>query len=75
MIRLTRINHEPLILNSDLIEIIETTPDTVLTLTTSQKIVVLESPDDIVEQIVQFRRRIAPQREPHGKLSEGRGHE
>ena len=59
MIRLTRINHEPLILNSDLIEIIETTPDTVLTLTTSQKIVVLESPDDIVEQIVQFRRRIA----------------
>jgi flagellar protein FlbD len=59
MIRLTRINHEPLILNSDLIEIIETTPDTVLTLTTSQKIVVLESPDDIVERIVQFRRRLA----------------
>ena len=59
MIRLTRINHEPLILNSDLIEIIETTPDTVLTLTTSQKIVVRESPDDIVERIVQFRRRLA----------------
>jgi len=34
MIQLTRLNHLPLVLNSDLIEYIEITPDTVITLTT-----------------------------------------
>ena len=42
MIPLTRLNHIPLVLNSDLIEHIEITPDTVITLTTGQKIMVLE---------------------------------
>ena len=37
MIELTRINHVPLIVNSDLIEFIETAPDTILTLTNGQK--------------------------------------
>jgi len=58
MIRLTRINHVPLVLNSDLIEHIETTPDTVISLTTGQKIMVLESADDIIDRVVQFRRAI-----------------
>ena len=58
MIRLTRLNHAPLVLNSDLIEHIETTPDTVITLTTGQKIMVLESADDVVGKVVDFRRRI-----------------
>jgi len=34
MIQLTRLNHVPLIVNSDLIEQVEVTPDTVITLTT-----------------------------------------
>ena len=58
MIRVTRINHSPLILNSDLIEHIETTPDTVISLTTGQKYVVTESADGVIEKIVEFRRRI-----------------
>ena len=58
MIRLTRINHKPLVLNSDLIEHIETTPDTVITLTTGQKLMVTESAQDIVEMVKQFRRAI-----------------
>ena len=41
MIQLTRLNRIPMVLNSDLIEHIEITPDTVITLTTGQKIVVL----------------------------------
>jgi flagellar protein FlbD len=61
MIRLTRINHLPIILNSDLIEHIEVTPDTVVTLTNGQKYLVLESPDDVVDRVVDFRRRIARQ--------------
>lgn len=58
MIQLTRLNHAPLVLNSDLIEHMDVTPDTVVTLTTGQKIVVLESAEEIVERIIQFRRSI-----------------
>jgi flagellar protein FlbD len=58
MIRLTRLNHIPMVLNSDLIEHIEMTPDTVITLTSGQKLIVLESADDVVREIVQYRRLI-----------------
>ena len=58
MIQVTRINHVPLVLNSDLIEHVEATPDTVVTLTNSQKFVVLESPEEVIRRVVAFRRRI-----------------
>jgi flagellar protein FlbD len=58
MIQLTRLNHVPLVLNSDLIEHMEVTPDTVVTLTTGQKIVVLESAEEVVERIIRFRKSI-----------------
>jgi flagellar protein FlbD len=58
MIRLTRINQVPLVLNSDLIEHIETTPDTVITMTNGQKFVVLESTDQVVERVIAFRRAV-----------------
>jgi flagellar protein FlbD len=58
MIRLSRLKGEPLVLNSDLIEHIETTPDTVITLTTGQKVMVQEGPDEIVARIIEFRRQI-----------------
>jgi flagellar protein FlbD len=58
MIHLTRINRVPLVLNSDLIEHVEATPDTVVSLTTGQKILVLESPAEIVERVVEFRRSL-----------------
>jgi flagellar protein FlbD len=58
MIQLTRLNHIPMVLNSELIEHIEITPDTVITLTTGQKIVVLEPAQEVVERVVAFRRSI-----------------
>lgn len=58
MIQVTRLNHSPLILNPDLIEHMEVTPDTVITLTTGQKIVVLESAEEVVERIIRFRKSI-----------------
>ena len=58
MIRLTRLNHAPMILNSDLIEHIDVTPDTVVTLTTGQILRVRETVDEVVERIVEFRRRL-----------------
>jgi flagellar protein FlbD len=58
MIKVTRLNHSALILNSDLIEHIEITPDTVITLTSGQKFMVLESPQEIVEQVIAFRKSL-----------------
>ena len=58
MIQLTRLNNSPLIVNSDLIKLIENTPDTVMTLVTGEKIVVLETSRQVVDRIVDFRRRI-----------------
>jgi flagellar protein FlbD len=58
MIQLTRLNHVPLIVNSDLIEHVEVTPDTVITLTTGQKFLVLESAEDVIEKVIEFRRAI-----------------
>ncbi len=59
MIRLTRLNHVPLVLNSDLIEQVEVTPDTVITMTTGEKLMVLESAEEIVDRVVRFRRTIS----------------
>jgi len=64
MIRLTRINRVPLVLNSDLIEHVEATPDTVIALTTGQKLVVMESADEVIQKVVEFRRLIANRPEP-----------
>jgi flagellar protein FlbD len=58
MIELTRINHVPLIVNSDLIEFIETAPDTILTLTNGQKLVVLENAEEVVRRVIYFRHSI-----------------
>ena len=59
MIRLTRINHVPLVLNSDLIEHVEVTPDTVIAMTTGQKFMVAESADEVIQKVIEFRRSIA----------------
>ena len=58
MIFLTRLNRLPFVVNSDLIEHIETTPDTVIALTTGEKILVCESAEEVVARTVQFRRTI-----------------
>jgi len=59
MIRLTRINHVPMVLNSDLIEHLEITPDTVIAMTSGQKYMVLESADEVIKRVIDFRRAIA----------------
>jgi flagellar protein FlbD len=59
MIRLTRISNTPVVLNSDLIEHIESTPDTVISLTTGQKFVVRENAEEVVRRVVAFRRSVA----------------
>jgi flagellar protein FlbD len=68
MIRLTRINQVPLVVNSDLIEHVEATPDTVVSLSTGLKFMVLESPAEVIERVIDFRRAIAA---PADRLKSG----
>ena len=61
MIRLTRLNQTEVILNSDLIEHIEMGADTVVTLTNGSSFVVQENAEQILDKIVDFKRRILGQ--------------
>ena len=58
MIKVTRFNGKQYIVNADLIEFIEETPDTVLSLTTGRKVLVTEDAEELVKRVIEFRRRI-----------------
>ncbi len=58
MIQLTRLSGSQFVLNSDLIERVDATPDTVVTLTDGTKYVVSESLSEIVDQVRTFRSQI-----------------
>jgi flagellar protein FlbD len=58
MIHLTKLNHQPMVLNSELVEFIENKPDTVITLITGNKVVVLETTEEVINRIVDYRRRV-----------------
>lgn len=57
MIRITYMGNQARLLNPDLIEYIETVPETMLVMVSGHRYMVAESPDTIVERIVEFRRR------------------
>jgi len=59
LITLTRLNQVEVVINCDLIESIESTPDTIVTLTTSKKLSVRESVDDVVSKVVAYKKRLA----------------
>ncbi len=61
MIQLTRLNNSEIMINSDLIQCIEETPDSVVTLTNGHKIVVKESALDIADKVIKYKRRIFSQ--------------
>lgn len=58
MIELTKLNDIKFSVNPELIEIVETTPDTVITLTTGRKIIVKESRQDIKNLVLSYKRKI-----------------
>jgi flagellar protein FlbD len=56
MIRATRLNHTELVINAEMIEFIEATPDTIISLVSGKKVVVAEPVDLIVDRVIQYRR-------------------
>ncbi len=58
MIELTKLNDRKFVINSDLIETVEETPDTVITLTTGRKIIVKENRQEVRNLVILFRQEI-----------------
>lgn len=58
MIRVHRLNNSELVINCNLIETIESTPDTVITLNTDKKIIVKEKLDEVINSIIEYQQKV-----------------
>jgi len=58
MINVTRLNGSMLVVNADIIQTIEETPDTVITLTTGAKYIVKESSAEIIDEVIDYKHRV-----------------
>jgi len=58
MIEVTRLNGNPMVLNSDLIKTAEASPDTMLTLINGEKLIVRETCDEVTERVIAHRSRL-----------------
>jgi flagellar protein FlbD len=64
MIGLTKLNNQSFVVNADLIKYIETTPDTLVTLTTGERILVKEPSEEVIRRVVQYGRMLRRLLEP-----------
>jgi flagellar protein FlbD len=64
MIPLTKLNNQPFVVNAELIKFVESTPDTLLTLTTGERILVKESTDEVIRRVVHYGRLLRRLLEP-----------
>ena len=58
MILVTRLNGSIFFINAELIQTVESTPDTIITLISKEKMVVKESAETIVERIIEYKRQV-----------------
>ena len=59
MIKLSRINGAEVTVNAELIETVDAAPDTIISLTTGKKLMVVESVDQVMEKVLAYRRALA----------------
>jgi flagellar protein FlbD len=64
MIALHRLDNQPIVVNSDLIEFVESIPDTIITLTSGNKFIVRETVAEVLQAIVNFRRALFTEHPP-----------
>jgi len=58
MIEVTRLNNKLFVLNCEWIETVESTPDTVITLTNGKRYVVAETVEEVVQKVIEYKRKI-----------------
>lgn len=59
MIKVTRLSGDPIYINSALIEFIEETPDTMVTLTTGKKLIIKEHVEEVIKSILEYNAKIS----------------
>lgn len=58
MIRLTRLNNEAFLVNCDLIEYVEETPHTVISMMSGRRLVVSETSDEVRRRVIEYKRQL-----------------
>jgi len=58
MIKITTLDKREMVLNAELIERIESVPETVITLTSGKKVLVTQAVDEIVDRVIAYRRQL-----------------
>jgi flagellar protein FlbD len=58
VIYITRTNGSKLYINPELIQTVESTPDTIVTLMDNKKLIVRDTPQEIAERFIEYRRRV-----------------
>jgi flagellar protein FlbD len=58
VILVSRLNGTHFYVNAELIQTVESTPDTVLSFASGDKLIVHESAEDIVQRIIDYRRKV-----------------
>ena len=56
MIKVSRLKGREFVLNAERIKYVEATPDTIITLTDNERIMVAESVDEIIRRVLEYRR-------------------
>ena len=62
MVELTKLHDEKVVVNADLIEFVESTPDTLISMTSGKKLMVKEPVPEVIRRVVHYRRRCLPVR-------------
>jgi len=58
VIKVTRLNGKEFVVNADLIQYLEETPDTIITLVNHEKVVVKEKVDEVIRRVIEYNRGI-----------------
>ena len=58
MIKLTRYDGKEVIVNAELIQYVEAKPDTIITLTTGEKIITKESQEEVIKRVIHYKQTI-----------------
>ena len=58
MIEVTRLDDRRMVINAELIKFVERTPDTIVTLTTGEKLILRETPEEVVSRVIEYGRKL-----------------
>lgn len=62
MISITRLNGKEMLVNAELIEFIESTPDTIISTSSGKKVIVRDSVEEVVRKVIEYRRLCFPEK-------------